>query len=52
VLAGIVVPLGIEWSELSRKIHAPLLVPVLVLIGGLVLRFVMVSAGQALGYSL
>jgi protein NrfD len=52
VLAGILAPLGIEWADLKKKAHTPILVPVLVLIGSLALRFVIVSAGQALGYNL
>lgn len=52
VLAGILAPLGMEWADLSKRIKAPIIVPMLVLIGGLGLRFVIVSAGQALGYNL
>ncbi len=50
VLGGILAPLLIEWADLKGKAKAPFLVPVLVLTGGLALRFVMVSAGQALGF--
>jgi protein NrfD len=52
VLTGILAPLGIEWAELTKKANAPMLAPVLVIIGSLALRFVIVSAGQALGYNL
>jgi protein NrfD len=52
VIAGILAPLGLEWADLAKKAHAPALVPVLVLVGGLALRFVIVMAGQSLGYHL
>ena len=44
---GIAVPLLIQGLAVSHRIaHTPL-APVLVLLGGLALRFVIVSAGQA-----
>ncbi|MGO9144860.1 MAG: NrfD/PsrC family molybdoenzyme membrane anchor subunit [Desulfomonilia bacterium] len=52
VLAGILAPLGMEWADLTKRVKAPIIVPMLVLIGSLALRFVIVSAGQALGYNL
>ena len=48
VAAGILAPLVIGWADLTKKAKAPLLAPVLGLIGGLALRFIMVFAGQAL----
>jgi len=52
VLAGILAPLGMEWADLTKRAKAPIIVPMLVLIGSLALRFIIVSAGQALGYNL
>ena len=52
VLAGILAPLGMEWADLTKRAKAPIIVPMLVLIGSLALRFVIVSAGQVLGYTL
>jgi protein NrfD len=47
VLAGILTPLGLEWADITKKAKATIMVPVLVLIGGLALRFVIVYAGQS-----
>jgi protein NrfD len=50
VLGGLVVPLGLEVSSLrGRALHSRL-VPLLVLAGGLLLRFVIVYAGQDTGF--
>jgi formate-dependent nitrite reductase membrane component NrfD len=49
VLAGIVVPLGMEWADLTGRANAPVITPMLVLIGSLALRFIIVSAGQVVG---
>jgi protein NrfD len=49
VLAGIIVPLGMEWADLTKRVKAPVIIPMLVLIGSLALRFIIVSAGQAVG---
>jgi len=49
VLAGIVVPLGMEWADLTRRANAPVMIPMLVLIGSLALRFIIVYAGQVVG---
>jgi protein NrfD len=48
VVAGILAPLMIGWADLKKLAKAPLLAPVLGLIGGLALRFIIVFAGQAL----
>jgi protein NrfD len=48
VLAGILVPLVIGWADLTKRARAPILAPVLGLIGGLALRFIIVFAGQAI----
>ena len=48
VVAGILAPLVIGWADLTEEAKAPLLAPVLGLIGGLALRFIIVFAGQAL----
>jgi formate-dependent nitrite reductase membrane component NrfD len=47
VLLGIVVPMVIQFLVVIRRVgHAPI-APLLVLMGGLALRVVIVSAGQA-----
>ncbi len=46
IVGGLLVPLVLESSELKGKVHASKIVPVLVLIGGFALRYVMVYAGQ------
>ncbi len=46
VIMGLVVPLILETIEMRRKLAPVLLAPVLVLIGGLALRFVLLYAGQ------
>ena len=48
VVAGILAPLVIGWADLKKLAKTPLLAPVLGLIGGLALRFIIVFAGQAL----
>jgi protein NrfD len=46
VLAGLAVPLALEIIEVRRKLRPTLIAPVLILIGGLSLRWVLVLAGQ------
>ncbi|MFN8093547.1 MAG: hypothetical protein U0599_15275 [Vicinamibacteria bacterium] len=47
VFVGIVLPLVIQTLAVTHRIvHTPI-APILVMAGGLVLRFVIVSAGQA-----
>ena len=46
ILAGIVVPLFLEALEVSGKIRYTVIVPVLVLIGSMSLRYILVYAGQ------
>jgi formate-dependent nitrite reductase membrane component NrfD len=46
VVVGLLVPLGMELIELRRRQTPTLFAPVLILIGGLALRFVLVAAGQ------
>jgi protein NrfD len=49
VLTGILAPLVIGWADLAKKgIRTPALAPILGLIGGVSLRFIMVYAGQAI----
>ncbi|MFH1049374.1 MAG: NrfD/PsrC family molybdoenzyme membrane anchor subunit [bacterium] len=48
---GIVIPLIIQLAAVNNKIHHVPLAPVMVIIGGLLLRFVIVYAGQASGWS-
>ncbi|MDP2207616.1 MAG: NrfD/PsrC family molybdoenzyme membrane anchor subunit [Bacteroidota bacterium] len=46
VLMGIIIPLIIQSLAISHKIKHTPLAPIFVIIGGLILRFVIVSAGQ------
>jgi protein NrfD len=46
VVGGLTVPLLLDTVELRRRLPATLYSPVLVLIGGLALRWVLVAAGQ------
>lgn len=46
VLLGIVLPLAIQTLAVTHRISRTPLAPILVMAGGLVLRFVIVSAGQ------
>jgi len=47
IAAGLLLPLLIEFLENAGfHLHLPPIAPVLVLIGGLVLRFLIVFAGQ------
>ncbi len=48
---GIVLPLGIQIAAVRHKIQHTPLAPILVLAGGLVLRFVLVAAGQVSHWS-
>lgn len=50
VVLGLLFPLGLEVME-RRGIHMPVLIPsLLILIGGLIFRFIMVEAGQITRY--
>ena len=46
VFGGLMVPLFMEVYESRRRVHAGLVAPVLLLVGGLALRWILVSAGQ------
>lgn len=48
---GIIIPLILQTLVIKGKIRHTSVIPVLVIIGGLVLRFVIVYAGQYSGYS-
>ena len=43
---GIVIPLIIQFLAVNHKIHHTAVAPIMVIIGGLILRFVIVAAGQ------
>ena len=43
---GIVIPLGIQLLAVNHKIRQTPIAPIMVIVGGLILRFVIVSAGQ------
>jgi len=43
---GIIIPLFIQLLAVNHKIHHTPLAPLMVILGGLILRFVIVSAGQ------
>jgi protein NrfD len=47
VIGGLLVPLSMELIGLRRKLPFAVMAPVLILLGGLALRFVLLSAGQA-----
>jgi len=47
VIGGLLIPLLLETTELRGKVHATKVVPILVLIGGFALRYVMVFSGQS-----
>ncbi|MCF6278406.1 MAG: polysulfide reductase NrfD, partial [Anaerolineales bacterium] len=51
VVAGLVAPLILNLVELKRNIPGTRFAPVLILVGGLVLRVVFVAAGQLVSYS-
>lgn len=44
---GIVIPLFIQLLAVNHKIHHTPVAPIMVIVGGLILRFVLVYAGQA-----
>lgn len=43
---GIVIPLGLQLLAVNHKIRHTPIAPIMVIIGGLILRFIVVSAGQ------
>lgn len=47
VVTGLLVPLAMEAIEIRRRLPLAVLTPVLVLVGGLSLRFVLMISGQA-----
>ncbi|HYQ81925.1 MAG TPA: NrfD/PsrC family molybdoenzyme membrane anchor subunit [Anaeromyxobacteraceae bacterium] len=47
IIAGLLVPLGLEALEKRLHLKATVIYPVLVLLGGLSLRWIFVAAGQA-----
>lgn len=52
VLLGLLVPLVLDGLEVRKRLEPVFLAPVLVLIGGLSLRFVLLLSGQASSFSL
>jgi|FLOH01.1.fsa_nt_gi protein NrfD len=50
VVAGLIVPAVLEVQSLRGKWPHTVVAPALILVGGLVLRLVMVQAGQSFGY--
>ena len=46
IALGIVIPLIIQLLAVNHKIHHTPIAPIMVIIGGLILRFVIVAAGQ------
>ena len=52
VVAGLLVPLAMEFLESRRHLRFLALVPVLVLAGGLALRWILLAAGQASSFRL
>jgi formate-dependent nitrite reductase membrane component NrfD len=49
VLLGVGVPLVLEWLELRGRVIVTAVVPILVLVGGIALRYIMLVAGQEAG---
>jgi formate-dependent nitrite reductase membrane component NrfD len=43
---GIVIPLIVQLLAVNHKIKHTIVAPIMVIVGGLILRFVIVSAGQ------
>jgi len=52
VVAGLLVPLGLEAIEARRHLPFTLLIPLLVLAGGLALRWILLAAGQESAFRL
>jgi len=52
VVAGLLVPLAMEFLESRRHLRFLALVPVLILAGGLALRWILLAAGQASSFRL
>ncbi len=52
VVMGLLVPLGMEFLESKRHLPFVALVPVLILAGGLALRWILLAAGQASAFRL
>jgi protein NrfD len=52
VVMGLLVPLAMEFLESRRRLKFVTLVPVLILAGGLALRWVLLAAGQASAFRL
>jgi len=48
VIAGLAVPFALEVIEVVRRRRPTVLAPILLLVGGLALRWIIVAAGQAL----
>lgn len=48
IVTGLAVPLALEISERVRKLAPSLAAPALLLVGGLALRWILVTAGQAM----
>jgi len=48
IIAGLAVPLALEVSERVRRLAPTVVAPALLLVGGLALRWILVTAGQAM----
>jgi formate-dependent nitrite reductase membrane component NrfD len=48
IITGLVVPLALEISERVRRLAPSIAAPALLLVGGLALRWILVTAGQAM----
>lgn len=49
VVLGVGLPFVLEWLELRGRVIASAAIPLLVLVGGIALRYVILAAGQAAG---
>lgn len=50
ILTGLLVPLGLELLETRRHLPFVAIIPVLILCGGLALRWILLAAGQSNGF--
>jgi formate-dependent nitrite reductase membrane component NrfD len=52
VVTGLLSPLAMKIAEVRRRLRPTAIAPILVLVGGLSLRWVLLLAGQASSYGL
>ena len=52
VFLGLLVPLAMEFVERKRHLRPAMMTSILILVGGLSLRWILLAAGQASSYGL